>query len=169
MAEKILSDVRWGYINSFSTIEISFDANDYPFMTANKASAILFFLNQSPPAGYSFSNNTDRWNIGGSNRVLSLNYSACVNSNAELLGGLLMHNQSDCPNGSSGLKKDYVRNDFTAGQTNFAVVANGILENGGTVPHVFGADDYITLGFYELSKSNFQEVSVYNKKIYFQQ
>ena len=163
-----MSNLKWGYLNSSSTAEISFSANAYPFMTANNTSAILFFLNQSPPVSHSFSNSAERWNVGGSNTVLKLQYSTCQNANDSLLGGLLMHNDSSCPNGGSGLRKDSVRNDLTSGQTSFTTTVSGVLTNGGAVAHTFSASDYIALGFYERSGSTFQEASTYNKKIYFQ-
>ncbi|MBI4992230.1 MAG: lamin tail domain-containing protein [Candidatus Harrisonbacteria bacterium] len=163
-----MSNIEWGHLNSSSTIEIGFNANAYPFMTANKTSAILFFLNQLPPAGYSFSNNAERWTIGGSNSVLKLQYNTCQSNNDGLLGGLLMHNDSSCPNGGSGLRKNSVRKDLTSGQTNFTTTVAGVLTSGGTESHTFSTGDYLTMGFYERNGSTFEEVSVYNKKIYFQ-
>ncbi len=162
-----ISNIQWGYINSSSTIEISFSANAYPFMTAGNSSAILFFLNQSPPSSYSFSNSSDRWAIGGSNKVLKLKYSTCQYGVDELLGGLLMHNSDQCPNGGSGLKKNAVRNDLASGQTSFGVEVIGVLENEGSASHTFSADDYLTMGFYELQGNSFQAVSSHNEKIYF--
>jgi hypothetical protein len=162
-----MTNIGWGYLNSTSTLEVSFDANPYPFMTAGNASAILFFLNQYPPANYSFSNNVERWEIGGSHTVLKLKYSTCSNANDELLGGLLMHNDSSCPNGGNGLKKNSVRNDLASGQTAFTSTISGVLASGGSISHEFSENDYITIGFYELQGNTFQEVSTYNKKIYF--
>ena len=164
-----ISNISWGYINSSSTVEVNFDANAYPFMTANKASAILLFLNQSPPTSYSFSNSSERWNVGGVNSVLKFQYSTCQLGSDSLLGGLFMSNANSCPNGGSGLKKDVVRSDLSSGQTSFTTTVTGVLTNGSTDPHTFNTSDYVTMGFYELQGSTFQEVSVYNKKIYFQE
>lgn len=163
-----MADIQWGYVNSSSTLEVSFSANAYPFMTADNASAIIFFLNQSPPAGHSFSNNANRWDIGGNNSVLKLSHSTCSSSSDSLLGGLLMHNSSSCPTGGSGLRKNNVRNDLVAGQTDFTAGISGVLVNGGTEAHTFTANDYITMGFYERQGNSFQEVATYGKKIYIQ-
>jgi hypothetical protein len=164
-----MADIEWGYVTNSSTLEVSFTANAYPFMTADNTSAIIFFLNQAPPAGHSFSNSANRWAIGGNNSVLKLSYSTCSSSSDSLLGGLLMHNSSSCPSGGSGLRKNNVRNNLITGQTNFSAEISGALVNGSTETHTFTADDYITLGFYERQGNSFQEAAVYNKKIYFKE
>ena len=163
-----ISNIRWGNLTSSSTVEFAFDSNPYPFMVADKPSAMIFFLNQNPPVSYSFSNNTDRWNIGAPNTVLKLQYSTCNYGDDSLIGSLLMHNGSKCPNGS-GLKADVSRTDLVAGQTSFITQISGVLSGGGNISHEFNLDDYITIGFYELDGSAFNEVVVYTKKIYFQE
>ena len=163
------SDFQWGHLNSSSVVELSFGAAPYPFMSSGTPSAILFFLNQSPPGGYSFSNSAERWEIGGANAVLKLQYSTCNSSTDSLLGGLLMHNASSCPVSGSGLKKYNVRNDLVSGQTSFTSAVSGVLENGSIASHTFSSGDYVTFGFYELSGSIFQESATYNKKFYFQE
>ncbi len=161
-----MANFEWGNVGASGNPQIIFDANAYPFMSSNKATAILFFLNQSVPAGHSFSNSANRYEIGGNNKVLKLSYSTCDNANDDILGGLLMHNQTSCPNGS-GLKKYNTRNNLTGGQTNFTTAISGVFEDGGAISHTFASSDYVTVGFYELNGSTFQQVSVYNKKTYF--
>ena len=163
-----ISDVSWGYISDDS-VDINFDADSYPFMTAGKPSAMIFFFNQNPPTNYSFRNDVEPGNIRGDNKVLALNYLSCgYSSSYDVFGGLILHNETTCTNGGWGLKKDAVRSDLAAGQTNFISNISGVLGFVGTMNYDFTENDYITIGFYELSGSSFQQVGVSNTKVYFQ-
>jgi hypothetical protein len=164
-----LNNIRWGHLASSSLVAVAFSSNPYPFMASGTPSAIIFFLNQLPPVSSSFSNFVERWGIGGVNTVLSLGYSACDNSNASLLGGLLMHNSDSCLTSGSGLSTRYSRNSLTLGQMDLSTNVLGVFSDSGTITHTFSTSDYITLGFYSLSGSNFTKVGAYNKKIYFEE
>lgn len=165
-----ITNLNWGHLSSTSTAEVNFTANSYPFMTADVPSAIVFFLNQLPPASYSFSNWISPYEIGGNNKVLRLNYSSCnYSAGYDLFGGLVLHNRLECPASGGGLKTNMARSNLTAGQISFTTKAAGIFENTSVVAHDFTASDYLTIGFYELSGSIFQEAAAYNKKIYFQE
>ena len=164
-----LSNIEWGYLSDSFEIDVRFNMNSYPFMTADVPSVLVFFLNQSPPPSYSFSNFSDPYNVGGANQVLKLKYPSCAYSSGyDLFGGLVFHNQTSCPASGSGLKTDASHSNLSGGETSFTMNVAGVLNNGGSEAHTFSSNDYLTIGFYELSGSIFQEAVTYNKKIYFQ-
>ena len=164
-----ISDFKWGRLSDPLAVELSFNANPYPFMESNKTTAIIFFLNQNPPINYHFSNFAGWWEVGGVNDVLQVQYEACASRTVQPLGGLFMHNKSSCPNSGEGFKTSGPRSDLEDGQTLFVTGVSGVLNNGAVVAHEFSADDYITAGFYELRGNTFEEAATYNKKVYFQE
>jgi len=108
-----ISNIKWGYLSSTSTAEISFNANPYPFMSSGMPTAIMFFLNQNPPANYSFSNDEYDWTMSGTNKVLRLGYDSCGHANNYAIFSGLIFNNSFCLSGDSGLKNYSARKDFS--------------------------------------------------------
>ncbi len=161
-----ITDLKWGNIDGSGNLKISFDATAYPFMDTDNSSAMLFFLNQDVPGNHTFKNWDERWTIGGANQVLKLGYAVCDGQFDSLIGGLIMNNQSGCPDGS-GLKKYYTRSDFSHGQTSFTTDISGVISGGTSAGREFISDDYVTVGFYGYADGVFILTDSYNKKTYF--
>ncbi|MDP3729330.1 MAG: lamin tail domain-containing protein [bacterium] len=163
-----ISDIQWGHLTSSSTVQLSFSANPYPFMSSSTPSVINFYLNQMPPLRHMFSNNVDHLSVGGDNSVLILKYSTCTYGVTQL-SGLIMHNSDACLAGS-GLMKNATRNDLITSQTSFgSTTVAGVWKNENSVSRTFSPSDYITLGFYALHGNNFIEVARYPKPVYFKE
>lgn len=164
-----LTGVQWGHLASDASTTLRLDFSDYPFMDTSSSSAMLFFLNQNPPAGYSFLDDDYRngGSIGGSNSVLTLSYYPCDYKGSwtslRTVAGLILKNK-DCPNKANGLAiSELLPAKIDKQDVQFASNVIGEYKTG----------DYITLGFYQLGPADrfgnayFTNIANYNKKIYF--
>ncbi|MBU6142290.1 fibronectin type III domain-containing protein [Patescibacteria group bacterium] len=165
-----ITDLRWGYLNGSSTPPVvRFAVPAYPFMTSGTPSAMIFFLDQDPPQNYGFSNAARNEEVGGSGTVLRLGYSSCVYAPSyDLFAGLIMDNSGGCTPNSWGLKQGSMRSDLVPGQTEIETRIAGIYAAELPDTRAFTADDYVTIGFYELSGRDFVQKAKYTERIYFE-
>ncbi len=174
-----LSDIRWGYLDGDAAVTLSLNFERYPFMATTSPGAMIFFLNQEPPRNYSFSDGDYRngHKIGGLNSVLTLSYQPCdfngTWKNKVKAGGIFFNN-ANCPAYSDTLMSVLLLANIQEGDTQFVAEVGDARINGEDVHKEFGAEDYITVGFYQMGKRNiegiakFINVANYAKKIYFQ-
>lgn len=163
-----LIGVSWGNLENASSTILSLEFEEYPFMDSETSSAMVFFLNQLPLPNYSFENDEhgNSFSIAGGNS-LRLSYLPCdFGFWTEIItsGGLFFKN-TDCPSRSlSTLFSDLLAVKIAEEDTQLTVEVVG----------EFSENDFITIGFYELSekdnqgKTYYQNTTNYNKKIYFQ-
>ncbi len=175
-----LSDIRWGHLNGEESAILSLNFESYPFMATTSPGAMIFFLNQEPPRNYSFSDGDYRngHKIGGLNSILMLSYQPCDFNGAwkkKVKAGGIFFNNANCPAYSDTLMSVLLLANIQEGDTQFVAEVGDARINGEDVQKEFSADDYITVGFYQMGKRNiegiakFTNVANYAKKIYFQQ
>ena len=165
-----ITGIHWGNLNGTSPPPVvHFAAPEYPFMTANVPSAMIFFLDQDPPENYSFGNGLQNQEVGGSATVLRLGYPSCgYGANYDLFAALIMDDGLGCTANSWGLKQLDARNDLALGQSSIETRIAGVYS--AEMPDVreFTSNDYITIGFYELSGRDFVQKARYAESIYFE-
>ncbi len=166
-----LTDVSWGHLGNPDSVSLDLEFNEYPFMDVGAPSAMVFFLNQTPPINYSFLDDDYRngANMGGSNNFLKLSYFPCDFNGAWIdkrtVGGAIFNN-ADCPTNSSLAMSSLLLAKLGSDDIEFTAEVINDQE--------FSESDYLTIGFYELGprdqngKAYFTNIANYNKKIYFQ-
>ncbi|MDP3999517.1 MAG: lamin tail domain-containing protein [bacterium] len=166
-----LSSVQWGHLQNPNSTILTIGFDNYPFMTSTTTpGAIVFFLNQLPPANYSFRDRSyhEGIHLVSDNSALKLSYDSCKFENGgkkHVAATALIFNDTDCPDLAAGpYASQRLLDDIKIGDTEATVeVTNADL----------GAEDFITMGFYKLGprdwqdNANFIRVANYNKKIYF--
>ena len=174
-----ITGIEWGEAEGATSTVLKLNFDRYPLSDSGKPLAVLFFFNQEPPLGYSFLDGDyrDGLSVGGNNSVLGFEYYPCDFGGSWLakrsVGGLIFNN-ADCPEGTGALfMSRLLPAKINSGATEFSAQVLGEFKNGALTREEFDADDYVTLGFYELGPRNnqgrayFQNISDYNKKIYF--
>ena len=166
-----LSDVWWGTSEDGDGVALNLSFDDYPFPEFENPGAMIFFLNQNPPADYSFLNddyrNGDK--AAGANSALELSYDTCDFSGTwqkKAEATALIFKNSECPAAASSILMDeLLAARIAEGDTDFSVKVKGD----------FLESDYFTIGFYELGEQDFlgngyfMNKANYNKKLYFDQ
>lgn len=175
-----LANVSWGLIDNLNRPTIKIEFPNYPFINPEAPGAMMFFLNQNSPAGFSFldSDYRDANMIGGSHTVLKLDYPICdyggTWDNPVGSAALVMHN-GDCPIIPRSIFMSTLSlAKLSSVSVEFSADVAGVVSNGQSVDSQFTENDYLTIGFYELGsrdgrgRAYFQNAANYNKKIYFE-
>lgn len=140
-----VSNMRWGYINNPSLLELSFDFNEYPFISSGGYPwyAMIFYLNQDPPSAHSFNLEADDATIVSSNTVLEVDYPSCDSSSEKDIG-LFMSDPSlglALCNRRHVLRREAPQFVFSSSSLPGIIITK-------VQPGTFSASDYITVGFY---------------------
>ncbi|MBI1960648.1 MAG: hypothetical protein HYS43_00010, partial [Candidatus Liptonbacteria bacterium] len=176
----------WGRLFSVGAVDVQVDYA-YPIGSSSGVSsytAVIFFLNQQPPASYNFNHAAVHpYDFSGTgNNALAISYITCDNY-AGPKAGLVIHNNTggNCQSEWSAIStllqsKAHQPGPNAAGGT-IAVSVIGTVQGigaanigdvGVNASAIFSANDYITMGFYEFNGSTaFRQIAVYATPIYF--
>ncbi len=147
-----VSNMRWGYINTSSTAELSFNFPSYPFIPSGGYPwyGMIFYLNQDPPGVQSFNLQATDPEIVGSSTVISFNYPSC-GSPHKLAVGIFIADPSIDPGlcfrreTLSLAPPQYLFSSSTSvGTTTISLQSS-----------TYSPSDYITIGFYNTNNSGY--------------
>jgi hypothetical protein len=181
-----VQDIQWGNVFGPDRVDIILE---YAYPVGEDSgeesfTAIVFFLNQSPPTSYNFNHaSVHSYDFSGAgNDALAILYPNCRGYGGPL-AGLVVRNHSEGRCDPPFATNNQILQSYTHGASPSPDANNILLSVDGRVrgkmattindvgvdsSYVFSADDYITLGFYAFDGSkSFRHVAVHSVPIYF--